>query len=175
MEMMRFTIKKAAADEIETVIQIIQTVLHEMPNPEWFAADNADYTRSQLLSGTGTAYLAIEKSSLTPAGVFLAAFPGSSSENLGLDAGLSEKELPYVAHMNSAAVLPAFRGCHLQRLLMQTAEKELRTAGYRYLFCTVHPDNRYSLNSVLSLGYEIITICEKYGGYLRAVLMKRIG
>lgn len=174
MNDLKFIIRKADACEIETIVQIIQTVHSGMSKPEWFAADNADYTRSQLLAGTSIAYIAIEKTSLTPAGVFLAAFPGSSPENLGLDAGLSEEELPYVAHMDSAAVLPDFRGCHLQKLMMQTAEKDLHSAGYRYLCCTVHPENRYSLNSVLSLGYQTVTTCEKYGGYLRSVLMKKL-
>lgn len=174
MKTIEFEIRKADTDDIETVIQMIQAVLSEMSKPEWFAADNAEYTRSQLLAGTGIAYIAIEKSNLTPAAVFLVAFPGSSSENLGLDAGLTSEDLTLVAHMDSAAVLPAFRGCHLQRKLMTAAESDLKAAGFRYLFCTVHPENSYSLNSVLSLGYEIVTVCEKYGGYLRAVLRKKI-
>lgn len=174
VETFQFEIRKINEAEIDTVTQIIQTVHDEMTQSEWFAADSADYIRTSLLNQTAVAYLAIEKESRTPAGVFLTAFPGDSSENLGLDAGLTSEELPLVAHMDSAAVLPSFRGCHLQRKLMMAVESDLKAAGYRYLFCTVHPENHYSLNSVLSLGYEVVTVCEKYGGYLRAVLMKQI-
>lgn len=171
---MEFQIKKATSSQYEQVVSIIQNVLQTMPNQEWFAADGADYTREILVAGKGTAYLAICQETSEIAGVFMTVVPGSSSDNLGLDAGLSGEELTKVVHMDTAAVLPAYRGHQLQRRLMLFAEEELKSAGYHYLCCTIHPENKYSLNSAVSLGYEVKTICEKYGGYLRAVLMKEI-
>ncbi len=76
--------------------------------------------------------------------------------------------------MDSAAVLPAFRGFHLQRRLMKTAEEELQREGFRYLCCTVHPDNKSSLQSVLSQGYRIAKTCEKYGGFPRHILIREL-
>ena len=95
-------------------------------------------------------------------------------ENLGRDIGLPESELGKVAHMDSAAVLPSFRGFHLQRRLMKTAEEELQREGFRYLCCTVHPDNKSSLQSVLSQGYRIAKTCEKYGGFPRHILVREL-
>lgn len=171
---MEFQIKKATSSQYEQVVTIIQNVLHTMSEKEWFAADGADYTRSILAEGKGTAYLAICQETDEIAGVFMTVIPGNSSDNLGQDAGLSGEDLFKVVHMDTAAVLPAYRGYQLQRRLMHFAEEELQTAGYHYLCCTIHPENKYSINSAVSLGYEIKTICEKYGGYLRAVLMKEI-
>ena len=95
-------------------------------------------------------------------------------ENLGRDIGLPESELRKVVHMDSAAVLPSFRGFHLQRRLMKAAEEELQREGFRYLCCTVHPDNKSSLQSVLSQGYRIAKTCEKYGGFPRHILIREL-
>ena len=171
---MEFQIRKADANEYERIIQIIQEVHAAMPNKEWFVADNADYTRSILAEKKGTAYVAFWNDTSEIAGLFIATIPGLSDDNLGLDAGLSQEELLQVIHMDSVAVLPSYRGYRLQRKLMQTAEDELKTAGYRYLFCTIHPENPYSMNNATALDYHVVKICEKYGGYLRAVLMKKL-
>ena len=101
-------------------------------------------------------------------------FPGLSEENLGRDINLSETDLLKVAHMDSVAVLPQYRGHGLQNKLMQAAEAEARQRGYRYLMCTVHPDNHYSKNNVLKQGYHVIATKEKYGGYTRNILLKEI-
>lgn len=171
---LHFEIRKATVSEHETVISLIQTVVKTMAHKEWFAADGADHTRMMLSSGQGCAYVAhcIETNEI--AGVFMTDAPGTSPENLGNDIGLLREQLPYVAHMDVACVLPTYRGYGLQKKLMLHAEKHLKEQGYRYLCCTIHPENKYSLNSATALGYEVQTICEKYGGYLRAVLKKDI-
>ncbi|HJA93553.1 MAG TPA: GNAT family N-acetyltransferase [Candidatus Eisenbergiella merdipullorum] len=187
---MDFLIRKCGPDDIDTVIRLIKTVYEQMEQKDWFAADNGEYTRKTLAEGRGTAYMAVEKESGTPAGVFMTAFPQApgkaaltsdgktpeitDDENLGRDIGLNDSMLEKVVHMDSAAVLSSFRGHHLQRRLMEYAEKDLRKKGYRYLCCTVHPDNRPSLNSVLAQGYRIMATCPKYGGYPRHILMKEL-
>lgn len=171
---MNFKIEKATPAQYDSIINLIRTVYNNMEQADWFAADNDEYTREMLSSGKGTAFIASEEKTAALAAVFMVTYPGHSDENLGLDIGLPTDSLTLVAHMDSAAVLPDYRGHHLQRRLMEHAEANLRKAGYRYLCCTIHPDNKYSLNNALSLGYEVMTTCEKYGGYLRAVLMKEL-
>lgn len=176
---MNFILKKLeqiTSADIDAIVALIQTVYEKMPDSqkEWFVVDNAAYTRSLLETEKGWAYIALDEKTQELAGVFLTVFPGNTSENLGHDIGLCSDALPLVAHMDSAVTAPAFRGHHLQARLMQLAEKDIQAAGFRYLCCTVHPDNHYSMNSVLSLGYKKATICEKYGGHLRAILVKEI-
>ena len=91
---------------------------------------------------------------------------------MGRDAGLPEEELPLVAHMDTAAVLPQYRGHQLQYRLMQAAEADLRAMGFRYRMGTIHPDNVYSMNNGLKQGYQIIGEKLKHGGLRRAILMK---
>ena len=186
---MDFDIRKCEINDIETVVGLIEAVYEQMENKEWFAADNSEYTKKMLSQGPGTAWMAVEKESGQPAGVFMTAVPSVSGqsadagenapedyeENLGRDIGLPETELGKVAHMDSAAVLPASRGFRLQRRLMEYAETELQKEGFRHLCCTVHPDNRSSLNNVLAQGYRIMKTCEKYGGSPRHILLKELG
>ena len=59
------------------------------------------------------------------------------------------------------------------RKMVHTAEEELSGQGKRILLCTVHPENRYSLNNMLNQGYAIQKRVEKYGSE-RLVLRKDI-
>lgn len=87
---------------------------------------------------------------------------------------LDPEALDRVAHMDSLAVRPRFRGRGLQYQLMASAEQYLMTTSYCHLMGTVHPDNRYSLGNFLKLGYRIVTTTKKYGGLPRHVLYKSI-
>lgn len=171
---MEFQIKKAAPEQYETVISLIQNVHDTMSQKEWFVVDNADYTEKILTEGIGTAYIAVCQDNNEIAGVFITVIPGNSPDNLGRDAGLCEHELIKVVHMDSVAVLPAYRGHHLHQKMVLAAEKDLAASKYRYLCCTIHPENKYSMNNARLLGYKVVKTCEKYGGYLRAVLIKEI-
>ncbi|MPN33003.1 hypothetical protein SDC9_180486 [bioreactor metagenome] len=77
--------------------------------------------------------------------------------------------------MDSMAVLPAYRGHKIQKQMVAAGENELAALGYRHLFCTVHPDNHYSLSNLLELGYTIIVTIRKYGGLPRHILYKSNG
>ena len=107
-------------------------------------ADDIEYTTRILCTNHGLGYKAIEMGTNTAAGIFIVTFPGMKEENLGRDIELAGVELEKVAHMESVAILPAYRGNGLQYALMQRGEADLRKMGYRYLMCTVHPDNTYS-------------------------------
>ena len=53
-------------------------------------------------------------------------------------------------------------------------EGDLRQIGYRYLLCTVHPENVFSRSNVMKQGYQKMLTKEKYGGFLRDIWMKNI-
>ncbi|MCI8887219.1 MAG: GNAT family N-acetyltransferase [Hungatella sp.] len=171
---MEFVIERAVPQDYEVFARIIREVWQALPQKEWYMADNEEYTYRMLSTGRGMGYKAVDKKTGQTAGVFMAVLPGVGSENMGHDAGLPQEELSMVAHMDSVAVLPRYRGHRLQRRLMETAQEDLRRQGCRYLMCTVHPDNCYSRNNVISQGYESVTIKEKYGGHIREIFLKRI-
>ncbi|WP_312446357.1 GNAT family N-acetyltransferase [Lacrimispora sp.] len=171
---MEFLIERAVLEDYQIVADMIQSVWQQIQQKDWFVADDSEYTCHTLKEGNGIGYKAFEADSGALAGVFIAALPGSGEENLGRDIGLSEEELGKVAHMESVAILPGYRGNGLQYSLMKTAEEELLKQGYRYLMCTVHPENRYSKNNMIKQGYEVVLTKEKYGGYLRDILLKKL-
>lgn len=171
---MDFQIVKALPSDDQLFTNIIQTVWEQMEEKSWFVAENADYIYQALSSDNGFGYKAIETKTKAVSAVFLAIIPGLDESNLGRDAGMPESELPLIAHMDTIAVLSAYRGHGLQKRLMETAETDLKARGIRFLMCTVHPDNLFSLNNVLGQGYEILTIKKKYGGKMRAILRKTL-
>ncbi|MDY2815603.1 MAG: GNAT family N-acetyltransferase [Bullifex sp.] len=138
-----------------------------MENKEFFAFDPA-YTPPQ----EGFTYEIYDGPTLAAA--FSMTFPGLDEENLGYDTGMDESELMKVAHMDVAAVDPAYRGKGMQKKLMELGERDAAALGYRHLMCTIHPDNAASLKSALSLGYRIVKTVEKYGGKTRHILIKDI-
>lgn len=171
---MEFLIEKAILEDYQDAAHMIQRVWQEIEHKDWFVPDDSEYTYRILQEGNGIGYKAIEKDSGSLAGIFLVAFPGRKEENLGRDIGILEKELDKVAHMESIAILTKYRGNGLQYRMMQTAEKELRNLGYRYCMCTVHPENIYSRQNIIRQGYEVVLTKEKYGGYLRDILLKNL-
>lgn len=171
---MEFQIERALKEDYKEIAQLIALVWQQLEEKDWFVADNADYTYHMLKKENGIGYKAVERASHRLAGVFLITFPGNSEENLGRDIGMEEEKLCRVAHMDSVAVLPEYRGNGLQVRLMQHGEEELRKLGYSFLMCTVHPNNIYSKRNVLSQGYRLVTQKEKYGGYVRGIFLKEL-
>ncbi len=171
---MEFRIEKAEAAHAEEIAGLIRTVWEAMENREWFVPDDTRFIREVLTSGRGFIFRAIDPESGRTAGIMDILTPGLEKENLGYDAGFSKEQLLKTAHVDSVAILPEYRGRHLQAKLMEAAEKELSLAGYRYLMCTVHPDNRFSRGNMLGQGYKAVCRKEKYGGCIRDIMMKEI-
>lgn len=171
---MEFQIKKAVLSDYQLFTDIIQTVWGQMEEKAWFVPENASFIYQALSSEHSFGYKAVETKTGAVSAIFLAVIPGMEESNLGRDVKMADADLPYIAHMDSVAVLPDYRGHGLQKRLMEAAEADLKAQGIRYLMCTVHPDNQFSLNNVLAQGYELLTIKEKYGGNIRAILRKTL-
>lgn len=171
---MNFQIVRAKISDAAAIAEVIQKVYDNIEEKDWYVADNAEYIEKILLTGKGEGYMAVAEDTKEIAGIFMVTFPGSSADNLGHDLNFSQEQLLLTAHMDSAAVLPKYRGNRLQYRLMQEAERDLRAMGYRYLLCTIHPDNRFSQANALRQGYKVVKTTKKYGGYLRDILMKTL-
>ncbi len=164
-----FEIKRIPLKEDRETREIIMEVFHSLEHKEFFAVEE-DFP----LEGEGYIYKAIDNESGKTASVFILTYPGLREDNLGYDINLPLTELPKVALCDVAATRPEARGHHLQQLLMKEAERDAAVDGYSYLMCTIHPDNKPSLNNALALGYSIIMTKKKYGGLDRHILKKDI-
>jgi ribosomal protein S18 acetylase RimI-like enzyme len=171
---MEFSVERAYLSEYQTLADLIQSVWKQIERKDWFVADEPESIRCLLEEEKGIAFKAVETSSGALAGVLIVAMYGNGEENLGYDIGLPKEELDTVAHIESIAVLPECRGFKLQNSLMQEAKKELALRGFRYLMCTVHPENIYSKANAVRQGYKVVMTKEKYGGFIRDIMMKKL-
>lgn len=178
-------IRRAQMEDMVRVKELMDRVKQNMEHPDWYVTDELPWLLRHV-SEEGFTLLAETEESEKLAAFFVVDFPGvrelsgnllslETAENLGIEAGLDERERLLVAHMDSVAVDPEFRGHHLQGRLVEAAERELSGRMQKFLLCTVHPDNYASLHTMQSHGYRVIATKEKYGGTLRHVLMKKIG
>ena len=124
----------------------------------------ADLIRYMTVSGFGLKAEAVATDGRRElAAVFVARTSDLGDENLGSYLNLDDSQRSLVAHMEIAMVCSAYRGNGLQKKLMEVAEEQLRSAGFRWLMGTAHPDNVYSAHNFQSLGYEIVAEALKYG------------
>lgn len=172
---MNFTFKKAGKDDIAALTQLIEEVWKVIEHSEWFAIypeEVGEYMNDLLNRQKGTIWKAVDAVANQLAGMYIVTYPETDSDNLGYDIGLSGSELSRVAHMDTVAVHPLYRGHGLQQKLTSFVEKELFSAGFCYLMCTIHPDNSYSRHNMEACGYQVVKEVLKYGGLPRLVLLK---
>ena len=168
---MELIFRKGTLADTEKYIHFLNEIKGEMLQKDWFYLDPPDTVREMMTDGTMKLWLAMDGDRMAAA--FHILYPGLSFCNYGYDLNLPREDLLLVIHMDSAAVHKDYRGMGLQRKMVQTAEAELAGQGRAILLCTVHPENRYSLNNMQKQGYEIQKCVEKYGSR-RYVLRKEI-
>lgn len=174
-----FTIRRAVLQDAGAIFGLMESVKAGMEHPEWYVTDSRAYIESHL--ETEGIVMVAEASDGDLAGYFIVDFPSvrlrdsedQQNDNLGKELKLGETDLRLVAHMDSSAVNPKYRGHHLQWKMLEAAEAALAEYPYQHYLCTVHPENHSSLNTMLRAGYVIVRTKEKYSGFLRHVLYKK--
>lgn len=171
MERKQLYLGKATEKEVPAIWRLMQEAYEQLENKEWYVMDDIAFLKEHIEKQGFTIVARDEEEKII--GFCIIRIPGAAEDNLGSYLSLSAEEMKKVAHMESAVVSLAVRGLGLQREMMSYAEELLKDTPYTYLMATVHPENLASQKSLLSLGYEIITTVEKYGGLTRNILLKR--
>ncbi len=159
-------------EEAETIYQVMQEVYERLENKALFANSDMDYIRAHI-EAEGF-FIGAYDASGKMAGNFMVRYPMEAEDNLGRDIGLAPEELCKVVHMESAVVLPEYRGQHLQVRMLQYAEHRIDRARFGYFMATVSPDNPASYRSFEQNGYQLMMTKEKYGGLIRRVYCKKV-
>ena len=165
---MDIQIRKIGMEEVDKYLAFLHEVKAMMEQDDWFFLDPDEEVYEMMEQDSMGIWLAEDGARI--AAVFCVVYPGLRPFNLGYDVELPKADLTRVVHMDTAAVHPDYRGQGLQHRMMLHAEQELRG---KILMCTIHPDNRYSLDNVLKQGYTIEKKTEKYGS-IRYILRKAI-
>ena len=163
---MEIQIRKIGMEELDKYLEFSHIVKDMMTQDDWFFLDPDEEVREMMEYDRVSIWLAEDGDRI--AAVFCIVYPGMEDFNIGYDLGFTEGDLKRVVHMDTAAVHPDYRGQGLQNRMMRHAEAELKG---KILLCTIHPDNCYSLNNVLKLGYTIEKKTERYDS-VRYILRK---
>lgn len=171
-----FSISQIEPSDLPTVLDCMNEIYRELPEKSWFSMDEReDLIRYMTVSGFGLKAEAVAADGRKElAAVFVARTSDLGDENLGSYLEPDDSQLSLVAHMEIAMVRSSYRGNGLQKKLMEAAEEQLRSAGFRWLMGTAHPDNVYSVHNFEQLGYKPVTKALKYGGLPRYIFCKKI-
>ncbi len=162
----------AAMEDVSVLQAIMETALANIQQKDWYVADDGEFIRRHIKKEGYTLKYTVGN---TIAGFLIVRHPVFAEDNLGKYlSDWTGETLTKVAHMESSAVLPEFRGQKIQKKLLQAAEKIEWERGTRYLMGTVHPDNIYSAANLEQLGYECLLETEKYGGLRRKIVCKEL-
>lgn len=97
--------------------------------------------------------------------------PWDKQWNLGIDIGLTGKELDHVVNLQMVCVHPRFRGNALAMKMNAIALELLRERGTHYHVCaTVSPYNVWNIPVLLDSGFHIARLKDKYGGKIRYIV-----
>lgn len=164
-------IRNAVEKDVCEIEKVMNEVSSQLADRTLYVTGDRAYIQNHI-SEQGFTVLAVCGERV--AGFLIVHLPGETPDNLGYDAGLPREEIPYVGHMDSAAVREEYRGHGIQRMMMMEGEIQLKRRGYRYAMATVSPDNPYSLENCRKLGYQTAAAKRKYGGLLRLIVMKNL-
>ncbi|MFX3631263.1 MAG: N-acetyltransferase family protein [Candidatus Pristimantibacillus sp.] len=157
--------------DLQEILSLMIDIIARLPFQDFFAMDDEDYLL-ELINGKGEVYGAFNNGELVAYSVL--AFPGVSESNLGTEFGLLEKELPFVAALDSTVVHESVRGLGLQRFFHELRENRAKEKGCLYLYSTVHPQNYTSINNLEAAGFTLQFTRPMYGGKNRHCYSKRL-
>lgn len=160
-EIDRYYMQVITTDKLEDVVALQRYVYDLLPNKQVLYMDTYEEIFDDMQHGAKIIGVYNNAKDLIAYRHF--GFPGRSPKNLGNDINLPEKELPKVAHLETTVVHPEYRGNSLQSLTLQQAIPLIKASGYSHLFCTVSPQNIYSLYNIMKNGLRVKALKKKYG------------
>lgn len=163
----------ATSDDAAEVHQLMVSVYEGMENKGLYVCDELEHVENCIFKGKGFGVVACNAEKKI-VGSFIMRYPHMSTDNLGRDIGLPPEELPKVVHMESAVVMPEYRGRGIQYRMLRYAEELIDTNKYKYYLATVSPDNPASYRSLEKNGYRHIATKNKYDGLVRRIYLKEL-
>lgn len=162
----------ATKEDILELKAVMEEAVAVLSQKDWYVSDDIAFLE-QHIKEEGYILKAVEEGKIVA--FLLVRYPMLSEDNLGQYLpNMTKETLQTVAHMESVAVLPKFRGYKLQKQLLEMAEKIEKDRNTKYLMATVHPENIYSGRNFEEQGYSCLLETKKYGGLRRNVLLKEV-
>lgn len=168
-----FIFDEASKDDIDEIINLKLKVYEDMENKEWYEVNGTTKEfLNELLDNDGLLLKVTDVKTEIMAGFLMVKNKLKSDGNLSKI--IENIETDRCIEMCNSAVLPEFRGNKLQQRLILMAENIMikKNSNIKYSVATVHPDNIFSVNSLINLGYKKIADANLYGGKKRCIMKK---
>lgn len=156
---------------LNEIIYLQETIIHNLPDKEIFRQHSINYIRDHFNKENSVIGIVTEDGLIAYNILY---FPGIDGDNFGADIKLSKEELNKVAHIETVAVHPDYRGNSLQKRMEEIHLKVIKELGYIHVCCTVSPKNLPSIRNLFSNGLIIKGIKIKFGDRLRYIMHRDI-
>lgn len=168
-----FILEKASKEDIDEIVKLKLDVYENLENKDWYeVAGTTEKFLNELLDNGGL----LLKATITNSSRIVAFLMVKNKIKKDGDVLKSIKNInpDECVEMCNCAVLSEFRGNKLQQRLILMAERMMHTeySNVKYSVATVHPDNVFSINSFVNLGYKKIGEADLYDGKKRCIMKK---
>ncbi len=151
MELNNLIIKSVTKEELNKYLNFIEQGKKKMKHPEWMGdLTKEDY--EYLLDHGALLYRWTTDDETVAVGTLF--IPTKNDLNKFLCNHLNPAE---VIEFGPQMVNNDYVGKGIQRIIIKHLETKALSLGYMHALVTVHPNNHYSLNNFLKLGYEEVT------------------
>ncbi|MEU8844732.1 GNAT family N-acetyltransferase [Streptomyces sp. NPDC048564] len=159
-----FDIRPLGPEALETLLKLQERIKSALPDPDVFQTSTPEFI-SYCLADGGLCY-GVSRGSETVA-YRMVYFPRDRDFNLAKDTPLPPSEYGRVAHWDTIAVLPEWRGHGLARLMNTRALADVAAHDIGHLYATSSPMNPHGVGSLLAAGFRPVRLVTKFGGKLR--------
>lgn len=166
------TLKTLVLDDIDKILALQNEVLEMLEDKHLYVpSDREEIERNMTMGGIHLGYMTPEDE-LVAVAIYLKR--GYDLHNYGYDLGLEGDDLLKVGQVDTVLVQADYRGNKLQYIMCELLEEVAKEQDTPIMCATASPDNTFSVNNFLKLGYEIKVDKLKYGGLRRYVLVKQL-
>ncbi|MDD2717997.1 MAG: GNAT family N-acetyltransferase [Candidatus Wallbacteria bacterium] len=152
------------------ILKIQEQAVKILEDRNIFQPDSAEFIRSWFRENHGFVIGAIDGNKLVA--YFAVFFPGNDPGNLGIDLGVGTADLKKIAQLESAVVIPAYRGNGLGLKLMRLAMKYSNVPDRCMTAALCSPANLQSLRAMFACGLKIRALVDKFSGKQRYIFFR---
>ncbi len=163
------TLRCCTPEEAPALFALQNEVHAGMLHPEQFVTDDLASIEKDIREGIAVGVWQGERLG----GYAVIHFCGRNPHNYAAFLGVPEDQWEHWANGNSAVVHPDWRGNGLQQKMMRYAMSKM-PPEITHIGATISPENQYSLNNALAMGFKVMMRREMYGGYDRYILAKEL-
>ncbi len=158
-------------DKFKDVINLYNKVNHSMENKSWLKSRDISYLEDVLDNGGFIVGCYIEDNLVASA---LCEAPRGEYKNMLFEMGMSNNDIDTTYISGFVMVDPIYRGNALHRILLETRIDLSIERDMRNIVTVVNSQNIFSLNTILSLGFELKLEKQNENGAIRYVLHKNL-